>query len=666
MRLVTAPAAPLLALILSLTHVPAAAQPVADGRSTPRFEEAACPFAAPRSVQEGIRCGWVEVPENRAAPGGRRLRIAVAVLTSTSPRPRPDPVVFVMGGPGQGFVQNAPRVATSPAWTHVRAERDLILYDQRGTGFSEPEFCPSLGGELERLALQGLTRNALAERQRAAFARCASEMAEKRVDLSQYHSVASALDLRDLRKALGVAEWNVWGVSYGGRLALEALRTAPEGIRAVVLDSPLPPNVANWVDGPARLVAVLERTFERCVADAACAAAFPDVERRFWHTVASLEREPILLRTRIADASPDSMYVTGRLFAEGVFLGLYRPAFHAVLPLLVREVERRNAGLLGNVAQQMQVPAGVISQGLHWTVGCNEVAPFNGPAARPAPRDERTELLDRLGAGPSAEGCDALHPFRAGPAQAEPVASTIPTLIFAGALDPVTPSSYSRLAAATLPNARVVAIPGGGHWEANRHECTRRLMREFLADPGAPLEASCADSIQPPAFVTDVRLTPGIARVASALAPAGSPLMLAGAAAPLLVLLSAVLGWPAAAACARVRRRPRTAATAFERRARWGAGGVAALALAFLVALAWAVIRATEQNPYVLAFGLPAGAAPLLLLPWVLLAGSLGLIATAALAWQRGAWTRWGRIHFTLVATASAIFAATLFVVRLA
>lgn len=648
-----------LALIvaLGLAVSTAAAQPASAG-DTPRFEDTTCPFTAPPEVLARFRCGDLHVPENRAEPNGRRLRLRVAILKSTSRTPRPDPIVFVNGGPGTTTLVRATAFATSPQYAHLLAERDMILYDQRGVGMSEPSICRWLDADMLQLPLRGLSLAMLRDAQRAALSRCAEEMRTEGVDLSQYQSVASALDLRDLRVALGIATWNVYTGSYGSRLTLEALRTAPEGIRAVLMDSPSPPNARFWVDSPQNVASVLDATFMRCARDADCATAVPDVSARFWRNVEALDREPLVLPRRGADGAPDSIVVTGMLLAQAVFQGLYRSEFHAILPLLVREVDRRNRALLANVAQALQAPPGAGSQGLYWAVECHEVAPFNDPSSGVPPRDARATLLAERGFASLGEVCDAFHPFRAGPERAEPVASDVPVLLFSGQLDPVTTPTDARLAAATLSNVRLVALPGAGHGASPRYPCTQRLTRAFFDDPAAPLDVACADSIQPPAFITDVRLTNGVARLAS-LAAAPSPVLLGSAAASLLVLLTAVPGWPLAALWTRVRRRPRPVRSAFERRAQLTAGIQAALLLLFLAALAWTVVRTARINPYVLALGVPGDAAPLLLVPWVLLVGSVVLMATVLVGWTRRAWTPWGRLHMTLVALANSALVLT-------
>ena len=48
----------------------------------------------------GVECGYLTVPENRARPDGRRIRLAVARAKATSPNPAADPLVYLAGGPG--------------------------------------------------------------------------------------------------------------------------------------------------------------------------------------------------------------------------------------------------------------------------------------------------------------------------------------------------------------------------------------------------------------------------------------------------------------------------------------------------------------------------------------------------------------------------------------
>src|SRR5918995_4722963 len=110
----------------------------------PRFELAPCPFAADDIVLKQVRCGYLSVPENRSIPDGRRLKLSVAILKSLSSNPRPDPVVVVAGGPGEPFVSRAPTLIANASMDILRADRDIILYDQRGVAFSEPKFCPEL------------------------------------------------------------------------------------------------------------------------------------------------------------------------------------------------------------------------------------------------------------------------------------------------------------------------------------------------------------------------------------------------------------------------------------------------------------------------------------------------------------------------------------------
>ena len=129
-----------------------------------RVEPTECPFPGGEWLQrERIDCGYLIVPERRDAEASRTLRIAVAVARSTSASPRPDPVVFLTGGPGASSLSGLRSRLASPLWRDLRAERHLVFLDVRGTGYSDPEFCPELSEAMYQLSFEALP---VAERRR--------------------------------------------------------------------------------------------------------------------------------------------------------------------------------------------------------------------------------------------------------------------------------------------------------------------------------------------------------------------------------------------------------------------------------------------------------------------------------------------------------------------
>jgi haloalkane dehalogenase len=295
------------------------------GKKSPaaRFEAAPCPFTADAKVLDQVRCGSVTVLENRSAPDGRRLRLAVAIVKSLNPTPRPDPVVFIAGGPGNAPIERVPRFVMSGWLDALRADRDVIVYDQRGTGFSEPKFCPELSAEWNPRQYQGPA--ARRTHQQQMLARCGESMRRTGFDLAQYNSTVSAHDLQDLRRALGYEQWNLFARSYGTRLALVAMRVAPQGIRGAVFDGPSPPNRAVWFNRPGDFVDVLQRLSAACAAQPACNAAFPNVEQTFWRTVEELDREPRARQVPRPNGIPNTVMMTGAVVAARVVTGVHGP-----------------------------------------------------------------------------------------------------------------------------------------------------------------------------------------------------------------------------------------------------------------------------------------------------------------------------------------------------
>jgi pimeloyl-ACP methyl ester carboxylesterase len=465
----------------------------------PQFEAARCPFEADASVLEQVRCGYVTVLENRSKPSGRRLKLAVAVLRSLSPSPRPDPVVRIAGGPGEPAVARTPSIVRRTAGDGgelihaLRGDRDVILYDQRGVGFSDPVFCPEEAASWAATTGGGpLARRA---RLREVVARCGDAMRRLGFDLSQYNSAASALDLQDIRRALRYEQWNVYGHSYGSRLALVAMRNAAEGIRSVVLSGPEPPSVAIWFNLPGFTADVLSRVSASCAAQPACHAAFPDVEKTFWRTVEDLELKPWTRKGR-----QDTVTTTAATFAGRLNNAMRTPRGLATVPMLVHAMRVRNEVLLNALGRRADDQANQnleTAWGLYYAVQCFEEAPLN-----------TVELKERMRLSVSVNDprlCDGMHSFRAADAHLAPVESPLPTLIVTGEFDPGTHRSNGPNVQRTLENSQLVEVPGAGHAGMFAHECTRRLMRDFLNAPLQKRDTSCLQAIPRLQFITDLK-----------------------------------------------------------------------------------------------------------------------------------------------------------------
>ena len=644
-------------LLIALSPSPGRpAAPIAQSQS--RFDPGPCPFEEAGPEDGKIDCGTLIVPENRDRAGGRTLRLAVAILRSSSPTPRQDPVVFLSGGPGGAFVRFTRQFADGELFRAIRAERDLVVWDQRGTGYSEPTLCPDLAGRLVGVDLLPGT----AERRIGAaveiVAECRRRMEADNLDFSAYNSATSARDLDDLRRALAYERWNVFGGSYGTRLALTAARDVPGGIRALVLDA-VSPTVGGVDDGPANFARTLERVFRQCEADPACRLEFPNLEAEFDALVAELDAVPLRAAVSETTVFPNAEVVLdGRAFALGLFQGLYSKHFIPLVPIVMREIRARNTHLLASLAEALAPDPETENPWLYYLVECYEQAlPLSPSAAvEVTSRHPRYALVYDWTFGPI---CEAWHGERADTALLRrPITADTPALVAAGEFDPITPPANGRLVAEHLPRSQYVEARGMSHGTLPFTACTRELTLAFLDDPDRPLETGCLHALPGVSFITDVHVTPGVGRLARRLTNERSLAWSLWAGATLLLLLWAVVGWPVVRLVRRARRGTVSPGVAGGRLA-WPVAWLASVAaLGFAVGIGLVIRGVAASNPFVLALGIPGPAAPLLWIPWAVLLLAAGALGFTILAWRHGWWTRSRRIGYGLVSTACVSFLA--------
>lgn len=245
-----------------------------------------CPRPMPANEIEGqtVFCGTVEVPEDHANPDGRKITLDFAVLKSWSQYPEPDPVVFLQGGPGGSAISQIPLYAG--AFDAFRATRDVVLWDQRSAGLSGGSV-KCFGALARNAALIATTPGAAVDPGSASsiVAECLAEIDAAGIDIGKYNTTENARDLRTLTRALGYETYNIYGISYGTKLALEAMRVVPEEIRSVVIDGVAPSWMPLYESLALKFSEPIDHLVDQCKADPVCDTTFPRLDEVFIDTL---------------------------------------------------------------------------------------------------------------------------------------------------------------------------------------------------------------------------------------------------------------------------------------------------------------------------------------------------------------------------------------------
>ena len=449
------------------------------------------------NLPTAAQCGELAVPENRARPDGRAIRIFAAVLPANTVSPKDDPLLILAGGPGQAASQLAPFAARL---TELRRTRDVVIIDQRGTGRSSPLTCA---------ALKPRDDDAFETDPVPRARECLAEIEAQGIDPAQYTTTAWIADLEAMREALGYAQWNLWGGSYGTRVAQEYVRRHPAHIRTLTLDGVAPPSLAIILDVWRTRDAALAAILAACAASAPCRGAVPDPEQALTRISTALTaegRDIDVVDPRTGTTTRE--HVTPDIVLAALQPLTYAPEMATLIPEMLALAEGGDFGPLFSATQSMAGNfAEQLNPALHFSVTCAEDFPRirTGAAEPPLTAFTSRDLAKKV-----AEVC-AFWPRGLVAADfATAVASDKPVLLFSGGMDPVTPPAYGAEVAREFSNSRHVVAPGYGHI-VSAHACGPRLIAAFVDAAGfGTLSATCLAYFEksvPPALWSD-RLAP--------------------------------------------------------------------------------------------------------------------------------------------------------------
>ena len=464
-----------------------------------------------------IEFGYLTVPESRSLssgnfPSNRTLRVYVTILKSLNRKPSSDPIVFLYGGPGGNSAAILKAFEQPEVKKLLLNQRDFIVFDHRGTGFSEPAlFMPEVDPLWSDAFLKECDTDERAKHFVEAVFRAHKRFVGADINLAAINTPEIAADINDLRLALGYEKMNLWGISYGTRLALVTMRDYPEGIRSVILDSTVPVQVSQYTEAIPNALHTFNLLFDSVAADLQANTAYPDLKSVFYEVFERLNNAPALIP---AKHPVTNQTLTLRLTGE-VFIGLFCIDFYSTEAIrkIPKHIYQAYHGDYQNLAKalirQLKYSASDLpgrSQGMYYSVNCcdDKVTAKIGVEIKKYAKKypEMSSLpLTEFALGERITDIAKKWGARiAGPAEHQAVVSGIPTLILACEFDQNTPSYWGKLAGRTLANSHFIEVPGAGHGAINTGTSVLSMIKEFLDSPLNPPDDTSVKALTRPIF----------------------------------------------------------------------------------------------------------------------------------------------------------------------
>jgi len=426
--------------------------------------------------------GRFHVPADRARPDGPTLELAFVRFKSTSKEPLP-PLVYLVGGPGPSGIEHCVGLA-SGRMLRMLEHCDVIGLDQRGTGLSRPnlEEGPEFAYELP--LDRPLTRAAFVEAYSAAVARCVAHWKQEGVELSAFDTRASAADVEDLRRALGLEQIQLWGESYGTHLGLAVLRDWPEHIARAVLVRVEGPD--DTLKLPSTTQRHLELLSGLVAEDPAFAETLPDLALVVRELLEALGAEPVTARAMRGGQTLEIVL--------GPFDLAYWLANSLGLAFELRDVPARVQRMLEGdwselAAFSLEQRRGTVGSAMALMMDCASGASATRLARLARERADPANLLSDAVNVPYPDACAAAGAPDVGDAFRAPFRCDVPVLFVSGELDARTPPENVELLAPGFPHHVHVRLTSAGHESLELLSPDyRALLLDFLH--GKPVEST--------------------------------------------------------------------------------------------------------------------------------------------------------------------------------
>jgi len=440
-----------------------------------------CTFIEGLDSTDELRCGAILVPENHDSPAGKKIEITYVVVQSKDTETRESPMIYLSGGPGGSSISSG-RINN---WLNspLREKRDIILLDQRGIGYSSA--LPNINEEIYDIFGKNINEDEELAMMQELVSSYRAKCEAENIQLQHYNSFQNAKDVGMLMKHLAYGKYNIYGVSYGTRLARVVQEFYPDLLNSVILNSPNPIKGDFLIDRIKSYSLALRRVFDYCKNNSECNSAYPALQDEYLKTINSLKEAPLELEIGgipyFVNAQDGVYFIRRKLYANDSRSGV---------PSLIRELQNGGGPILTGIIQNEFGPG--YNYPMWLSVERHEM--FN-PENTQEVIDATYKALPLLPAKlalftPSYLAMKDLHGATLSEEMKDFKNSSVPTMITVNQFDPVTPPENGKIMMERLSNGLLFIMDEGGHGGGDV-ECRNKVMTAFMDDPKAKLDTSC-------------------------------------------------------------------------------------------------------------------------------------------------------------------------------
>ncbi|MBQ4803357.1 alpha/beta fold hydrolase [Aquimarina sp. MMG015] len=546
--------------------------------------------------EDTIEYKFLSVPENWDDPKSNTIKIAVCILKNKSNKANADAVVFIQGGPGASGVQNIRSWYRHP----LREKNDIVLFDIRGTGFSEPRLCPDLGKKFMEILAKNQSETEDEKQKTAEALFCKQDLLNQGVDIEAYNSLSVSRDLHALKTLLGYSNWHVYGASYGTYMAQVYTSMFPKDIKTLSLDSPISEISTYYTKNTTNYISSLSKVFKRCLSDSDCHNQYPDLETIYYKTIADLEEHPITVKVDKKIIASGEFTYNSEDFKIAIQQALYNKKLVEVIPLLIYQFHERNEDALGNLVAAFSSLLGM-DYGVYFCVSCNETLPNNKISEYQTDASKYKGLKGGVAFYKSDfKVCEKWNLNRQDtivPHDLSKLSSiSSPVLVFSGEYDPITPLTNGDKVARKFKKGYTVVGHNLGHVPGFTRTGSK-VAEFFINNPNKQLDISAFKKEATIDFVGGVALNPGVSKVGNNLSKINLVFLL-----PLFVALLIMFVFIFTYVIKLIRKKYKTNS---DKIIRVLSILTSIVGITGLISLVLALTKVAGQNYFVLAFGLP-------------------------------------------------------------